>query len=286
MALGPAGPGESVLEVLSGSPFGMSFYHDGRAFFAPPRWTPESGLAGAMDLLGFTCDQFHGDPDAAVAAIRAAPTVGPVLVGPVEMGLLPHHPGLGQPIGADHYLVALGMEGDLAILHDPRAHPYAAVPIELLLAAWQTETLSFPVEPYNVRTNFRRVREVDADTALRRLLPFAASYVDGELSAAAAERTADLIDAGLNTAQYFFFADFMVCAAARRRGDAAVMLDRIGASVPAKTLEYQARLIGSMEYPLVSGNNAPAAAAMRKLAPTFEQLRVELDEAAATYGDC
>lgn len=281
IALGPAGPGESVLEVLTGSPFGLSVYHDGRPFFAPAHWTPEIGLNDAMDLLGWSCERVHSDRDAAVEVIRHAPRTGPVLIGPVEMGLLPHHPGLGQAIGADHYLTALGLEGDMVVLHDPRAHPYAVIPLEMLLAAWQTETLSYPVEPYNLRTNFHRVRQVEVADALRAMLPAAAAYLAGSVAAEAAEAAARLLDGGLNTFQYFHLADFMVCVGARRRGDAAILLGGIGCAEVAQTLDHQARLIGSMQYPLVSGDYAAAAAAMRKLAPTFAQLHQELLAAAA-----
>ncbi len=37
---------------------------------------------------------------------------GPVLVGPLEMGLLLYHPGAGNPIEADHYLVVQSMDSD------------------------------------------------------------------------------------------------------------------------------------------------------------------------------
>jgi hypothetical protein len=284
MALGREGPGESVLEVLTGSPFGMSLYDDGRPFFASRMWKPETGIDAAMDLLGWTCDRIGGSRDAAIEHITRASPEAPILAGPVEMGLLPHHPGLSGPIGADHYLTLLGREGDNVILHDPRAHPYTALPIDALLKAWQTETLMYhDLEPYSFRTGFRRVREVDVPTALRDMLPAAVQYLEGK-SAADCTEAADLLEEGLNMFQYFHLADFMVCAASRRRLDAAVLLERIGCHGPARILDQQARLIGSMQYPLVTEDNAAAAAALRKLAPTFDQLRLELLEAIAEDG--
>lgn len=281
MALGPAGPGESVLEVLTGSPFGLSVYIDGRPFFAPARWTPEAGLTTALDLLGWRCERVAGDKDAAIEALREAGDSGPVLVGPVEMGLLPHHPGLGQPIGADHYLTALGLEGDMVVIHDPRAHPYATIPLSLLLAAWETDTLSYPVEPFSLRGHFTREREIEVGTALRGLLPTAAAYLEGTTAAEAAEAAADLLDGGLNTFQYFHLADFMVCVGSRRRADAADLYGGLGYTDVAATLEHQARLIGSMQYPLVCGDTATAAATMRELAPTFGRLHEDLVAAVA-----
>ncbi len=276
MALGPAGPGESVLEVLTGSPFGLKVYSDGRPFFAPAHWTPEIGMDAALSALGWEWDQVGGNRAAAIEEMRRASTTGPLLAGPVEMGLLPHQPGLGKAIGTDHYLTILGLEDDMVLLHDPRGHPFTLVPMEPLFTAWQTETLSFPVEPYNLRANFRRVRDVDPGAALRQMLPTAAKYLAETDSAAAAEKVADLLEKGLNTAQYFHFAAFMVCVGARRRADAGLLLGGLGYLEVAATLDHQARLIGSVQYPIVSGDPAAAAPAMRKLAPTFEQLRQEI----------
>lgn len=279
MALGPASPSASVLEVLTGSAFGMSAHADGRAFFAPSDWTPKTGIDAALAALGWECDYIGGDRDAAIEAMRQATTDRPILAGPFEMGLLPHHVGLGRPINVDHYLTILGLTDDLVLLHDPRGFPYTTVPTEPLFTAWQTRTLSYRIEAYSLRANFRRVREVDVDTALRNLLPAALRHLEASDSAAAAEQTADLFESGINTPQYFHFAMFMICVGARRYSDAALLLGSLGYTDIAATLDYQARLIGSMQYPMVCGDGAAAAAVMRKLAPTFGQLHVDVTAA-------
>lgn len=280
MCIGAGEPGEDALEVLTGSPFGMAVYKDGRPYFAPARWSPEIGLRHAMNLLGWACDRTGGDAGLAVDAMRKASPEAPLLAGPFEMGLLPHHVGLGQPIGADHFLTVLGMEGDMVVMHDPRAHPYALVPLDGLLNAWETDTLSYSVEPYSFRSAFRRNREVDLDTALHELLPIAADLVDdAEAAAEAAESAAEVLDSGLETFQYFHLADFMVCVGSRRRVAAAALLARIGRTGVATVLDHQARLIGSMQTPLVTGDYPAAAVVMRRLAPTFADLRRELRKA-------
>ncbi|GAA2868829.1 hypothetical protein Acy02nite_83680 [Actinoplanes cyaneus] len=284
MALGFAGPGAGTLEVLSCSPFGMTV-HDGMwPYFAPANgWNPEVGMRTALDLLGWACDQHSGDLDHAVSRMREATEDAPVLAGPFEMGLLPYHPGLGQPMNVDHYLVVLGLDDDdMVLLHDPRAHPYTLVPLKKLLVAWDTSTLSFRVEPYNVRSNFRRVRETPVSTALREMLPLAARFLgDPAAAAAAAAATTDLVANGLTTPQYFHMTDFMVCAGVRRRLEAAVHLDSIGCHDLARVLQRQARIIGSSEYFLVAQDYATAAEHLSKLGPTFGELHAELLTAAA-----
>jgi hypothetical protein len=284
MALGPTGPGAATLEVLSCSPFGMTNYRDGRPYFAPGNgWTPEVGMQTALDLLGWTCDHIGGDLDRAVERLRQASEDEPVLAGPFEMGLLPYHPGLGQPMGVDHYVVVLGVDNDdMVLLHDPRAHPYTLVPLKKLLAAWDTSTLSFRVEPYNVRSNFRQTRPTTVSTALRDMLPIAAGYLDDpEAAAAAADTAADLVAQGLNTFHYFHLADFMVCVGVRRRLEAAIHLDSIGCHALARVLQRQAHIIGSTEYFLVAQDYPTAARHLRELGPTFIDLHAELQTAAA-----
>jgi hypothetical protein len=276
MALGPDSPGTSVIEVLTGSPFGMTLHEDGRPFFAPAGWRPEIGVEAAMGLLGWTCERTAGDPDEAVAQLRKASLAEPVLAGPVEMGLLPYHPRMGRPIGVDHYLVAIGMEGDTVLIHDPLGHPFVTMSLEQMLTAWRTDTLSYRVAPYSTRVGFRRVREVDVPAAIRASLQNAVKLLEGPEAGAAAEGFADIVEAGLNQHLYYHMVDFMVCAGARRLADAAYLLAGAGVAGPAKVLEHQARLVGSLQLPLITSDYPTAAAALRKLAPTYEQLRQEL----------
>src|SRR5207249_2976574 len=110
---GDDGPGPATLEILSGTPFGISIHGDNYTYFTPPRWNPEFGIRNTIELSGWTCDRIHGNADESIAVLRTATRDKPVLVGQVEMGLLPYVPGIGQAIGADHNIVVIGMEGDM-----------------------------------------------------------------------------------------------------------------------------------------------------------------------------
>jgi hypothetical protein len=273
---GGAGPGPAVLEVLSGTPFGIAVHGDGLTYFSPQRWDPEFGIKNAMSLLGWECDRVYGDPDRSVAILREATPDKPVLVGQVEMGLLPYVPGIGQAIGADHNLVVIGVEGDLVRAHDVQGWPFVTVPIDKLLETWKGDTFAFQVEPYALRHNFRRTRDVDTHTALRNSIQTAVDLLDGPECAEAAERSAKIVENGLTNMQWKYLVEFTVQGGARRLADAAVLYAEIGATKAAATLERQARLVGSLQLPLVTQDNTAAARILRELAPTYATLREQL----------
>ena len=99
-----------LLEVLTGSPFGLQLLGGHRPLFDPVGWDPGIGMDAALALLGWTCERTGGgDAETALSRLRGALPNGPALVGPVEMGLLRHHPDAGEPIGADHYVVVIAV---------------------------------------------------------------------------------------------------------------------------------------------------------------------------------
>ncbi|MGB2570929.1 hypothetical protein ACPFP2_21120 [Micromonospora citrea] len=279
MALGPDGPGPAAIEVLTGSPYGLTLHGPDLPVLSPPGWNPEIGVTAALDLLGWTCERTSGSVDEAIARIAQATPTNPVVTGPLEMGLLPHHPDLGQAIGTEHYLLVLGLEGDIVRMHDPRGFPYATLPLDSFLAAWQTDAFVYPVQPFITRSAFRRVREVDLATALRGSLPAAVRWLAAPDAASTAERIARIVEDGLTDSQYKYLVEYAVKGGARRLGDAAVLLGEIGCAGPARVLEHQARLVGALQHPLVAGDRATAAALWRALGPTYAQLHDELTRA-------
>ena len=209
MMLGGHNPSPSVIEVLTGSPFGFELLAGHLPLFDPYGWDPDQGLDTAIDLLGWTCRREGADDDdEAMAKLRDAVKLGPVLVGPVEMGLLLNHPGFGQPIGADHFLLVLDVDDNRVTYHDPHGFPFATLPAPAFLAAWRADTIGYRSTPYTMRSDFRRVREVSADAALRACLPQAAAWLsrrdDVEVPPGtiggqdATDRLADMIRAGLD----------------------------------------------------------------------------------------
>jgi hypothetical protein len=281
MMLGPAAPPPPVIEVLTGSPFGLELIAGRRPLFDPFGWDPDRGLDDAIALLGWTGRRTGADDDdQALAMLRDATKSGPVLAGPVELGLLRHQPGMTGPIEADHFVVVLEADDATVLMHDPEGHPYATLPTADFLAAWRAETIAYRSTAYTMRHDFRRVREVATDEALLAAIPGAIAWLRGRddvevppgtlANADAAHRLAEMLTA--RQVDTGFLAQFAIRVGARRLADAATAFDRLGLDRPAAVATRQARLVGSLQFDVVTGDLDAAAATVRRLAPTYDEL--------------
>lgn len=282
MMFGDKSPPIDIIEFATSSAFGMHLLGGTLPFFDPYGWTPEASFDDALAALGWTSDLIRGDdPHHALALLEAALADGPVWVGPVEMGLLKHQPGQTGPIGADHYLVVIGIEGASVLMHDPEGFPYVRLPLETFLQAWRTETLAYGTS-FTMRHGFRRVAAKANAEIIRAALPAARAWLsckgandvppgtvgNGE----AAEALADMIENDLTEGLRDHLVHFAVRVGARRAADAAACLMQIGETRAAAILDRQSRLIGSLQYLLVTRDDATAAGALRALAPTYDDL--------------
>jgi hypothetical protein len=276
------GTDPGLLEVLTGAPFGLQLLAGERPLFDPLGWDPEIGIDAALDLLGWSCERSHGgSADAALGRLRRAVSDGPVLAGPVELGLLGHHPGTRAAIGADHYLLVFAAEGGIVRFHDPDGHPYATLPEPVFAAAWRGESIGYTPDEYVMRNGFRRTRMVAPLDALHASMPAAAGWLHRQPGQAppgsaggadAALAVAALAERGLTDGQWADLAWFAVRVGARRLADAEYWLGQIGLASAAAIAGRQARLVGGLQYPLVIRDGAAVAAALRELAPTYHQL--------------
>jgi hypothetical protein len=286
MMLGERSPSTAVIEVTTAGPFGMQLIGGRTAFFDAYGWNPDIGCERALTAIGWRSSKTSGGtPQEALGRLREAVARGPVWAGPLEMGHLRHQPEMTGPIGADHFVVALDVDDDRVLIHDPHGFPYAEVPLSDFLAAWKAGTLSYG-EPYSMRTGFEQVAGVTDADAVRSILPAARDYLalvtdekmpEGSLgNAEAAHRVAELIEAGAQNGLREEFIYFAVRVGARRLDDTATCLDMAGYPAAAAVAAEQARIVGSIQRPLVDRDFGRAAAALRRLAPTYEQLRAAL----------
>ncbi|GAA3245836.1 hypothetical protein [Nonomuraea helvata] len=287
MVFGSTSPSPSVIEVLTGSPFGFELLAERLPLFDPYGWDPDRGLDDAIALLGWTCRRQGADDDEqALALLRDAVKAGPILAGPVEMGLLYHVPEMSGPIEADHFVTVLEADDKVIRFHDPHGHPYATLPTRDFLAAWRADTIAYRTTPYTMRSEFQRVREVTAEAALHMALPGAVAWLRGrdDLTvppgtlggAAAVSRLADMITGGLDPEVHDHLVHFAIRVGARRLTDAATSFANLGRHQAAAVATRQARLVGSLQYDLVSGLTTSAAETLRQLAPTYEELATVL----------
>jgi hypothetical protein len=87
------------------------------------------------------------------------------------------------------------------------------------------------------------------------------------------ERLAACLPAGLDERTRGHLAGFAVRVGARRLADASSWLVEVGAADAAEIAGLQARLLGSVQYSLVAGRPRAAAATLRQLAATYDDLR-------------
>ena len=206
-------------------------------------------------------------------------------VGPLEMGHLHHQPEMTGPIGADHFVVVLDVDDGRVLVHDPHGYPYAEVPIGDFMTAWRAETVSYG-DPFTLRTGFTKIADVTDADAVRSVIPAAVDWLGmredaglppGSLgNGAAAERVAALVEAGAGDGLREHLIYFAVRVGARRLSDTADCLLLAGYPGAAAIAATQARLVGSLQHPMVTGDLPAAAAALRALAPTYDQLRAAL----------
>lgn len=294
MVLGAESPAPSAIEVLTGSPFGAQWAEGALPHFDPLGWDPDLGLDQAIDLLGWTCRRTSGgDVTEAIGRLRQAGRSGPVLVGPVDIGLLLHQPwSAGEASGGDHWVVVLDVDDEKVLFHDPDGFPFATLPIGAFAAAWNSRLVEC-AGPFTMRSDFRRVRQVDVLAALRSSLPAAQRWLaggrhderpapPGALGAGAAvERLAACMPAGLDERTRSHLAGFAVRVGARRLSDASLWLAEVDAPDAAEIAGVQARLLGSVQYSLVAGETQAVAATLQLLAATYDDL---CDAIAATCG--
>jgi hypothetical protein len=182
-------------------------------------------------------------------------------------------------------VVVLDVDDERVLVHDPHGYPYAEVPIQDFMTAWRAETVSYG-DPYTMRTDFVRTADVPVADAIRTIIPTAVEWLSmrtetqmppGSLgNGEAAERTAQLIEAGARDGLREHLIYFAIRVGARRLSDTADCLQLAGYPEAAGIAATQARLVGSMQHPMVSGDLTSAAAALRELAPTYDRLRAAL----------
>ena len=286
MLLGAQAPSTAVIEVATGGPFGMQLIGGTRLFFDAYGWNPEMGFDQALGAIGWVSTVSRGgERDKALARLVEAATTGPVWVGPLEMGHLRHQPEMTGPIGADHFVVVLDVHDERVLVHDPQGYPYVQVPIDDFMTAWRAETVSYG-DPYTMRTDFVKIAEVADADAIRSIIPTAIERLSmrtgeemppGSLgNGEAAERVAQMIEGGAGAGLREHLIYFAIRVGARRLSDTADCLLLAGYTDAASIAATQARLVGSMQHPMVTGNLPLAAAALRELAPTYDHLRAAL----------
>lgn len=164
------------IECLTGFAMGAHFEQssDGPLpFFDAPASSPEKGVTQALMALGFSFEHYsvaqESDPAGAqsLRQLKSWLAHGPVIVGPVDMGLLlynPNHPYLG---GSDHYVLVYEVSDEEVLLHDPAGFPYVSMRTEAFVKAWQAESIGYRQGAYGMWGCIRRTATPSTEELFR-----------------------------------------------------------------------------------------------------------------------
>ena len=162
-------PDAGLLECMTGMPFGALFlrFETPLFFSSHADLNPHSGLSRALNILGWTCTAWEGDDaESSLEALKENLKKGPVLLGPLDLGFLPYDPNHKLKRGGDHFIVVLKLDDDKVQVHDPQFYPFAVLPVDDLMRAWNATELGYATCTYTLRGDFLEERQVSTDDML------------------------------------------------------------------------------------------------------------------------
>ncbi|HLF07204.1 MAG TPA: hypothetical protein VI893_08555 [Thermoplasmata archaeon] len=280
-------PAPGFLEVLTTMPFGnmyMRLHHGPMVFFSPPSLDPDQGIDVALRALGWKCETTsRGTGPEALARLRAATKEAPVLAGPVDMGYFTHNPRHLHIAGADHFVLVLGIEGDRVRMHDPEGFPFASIPSDDFLRAWQADRIDYKHEPFTMRSGFAKFADRSRKEMIERTLPLAKKNLEDDPGGPrvwGGLRALHFLAEDLKgkVSQYLsgHLTWFAFPLAARRCADAAAVMSEMGKGEAASVLEEKARIFGEAQFLGVQARWASAAGCLSRLADLEIRLMSEL----------
>lgn len=133
---------------------------------------PDASISNCLRILGFTWEEFFvEEPVADLAEVRDRLTCmlekGPVVAGPLDMGLLTYNPNYQGLGGVDHFVCILGLDGGRLHLHDPAGFPCMSMDFDDFAKAWEARTISYKRGSFSMWGGFTRVTEPEGEEAYR-----------------------------------------------------------------------------------------------------------------------
>ena len=133
---------------------------------------PDASISNCLRILGFAWEEFFVEEPVAVLAEardRLARMLerGPVVAGPLDMGLLTYNPNYQGLGGVDHFVCVLGLDGGRVHLHDPAGFPCMSMDFDDFAKAWEARTISYRRGSFSMWGGFTRVTEPEGEEAYR-----------------------------------------------------------------------------------------------------------------------
>ncbi len=277
-----------TIEVFTGMGVGAAWIEASDALFFSLS-TPDVGITRAFEALGYAVQetaQSTRDRDP-IPGLVAALSDGPVIVGPLSLGLLPYNPYTHGEQGADHYVLAYAADVDFIVLHDPWGFPCIRMSIEDLRRAWEAPDIAYKRGYYRSWTQPKQREHPSArDLVDRAIGVFRVVYSDAEtvvqqagvaIGADALHRVAQRYREGqMSATGREFLIGFSLPLAARRALDHAVFLNPYHPEL-AKTLMTKANLMGLCQT-LLGANDATFADALDRVADNEATFRTMIEK--------
>ena len=133
---------------------------------------PDVSISNCLRMLGFAWEDFFVEgptTDLTEVRDRLARMLesGPVVAGPLDMGLLTYNPNYQGLGGVDHFVCVLGLDGGRVHLHDPAGFPYMSMDFEDFAKAWEARAISYRRGSFSMWGGFTRVREPEGEEVYR-----------------------------------------------------------------------------------------------------------------------
>ncbi len=269
------------LECLSTMPFGRQYLRSTSGSigtFLPDGSDPDTGVTRALDALGWDCDDAAGgDAVLAVRRLRQAVASGPALLGPIEIGHLGDYPTAGNSPTSGRFMVAIAMEDDTLLVHDPADYQCVVISWEKFCAAWRADGIAYGRGPYPLRHGFRRVRAMSRRAMVQRTIPLVRQNAmrrsdRGVLRGAEAARCfAEDLRGKVPERVRGHLVWFALPLGERRCRDGSRFLGEAGLPELAGNFDLQARLLGRMQTDAIARRWNSVADAMMRLGDLDER---------------
>jgi hypothetical protein len=279
-------PNVGLLECATGMPFGTSFLNFKMPLFFPnpAKSDPDQGLSQALGTLGWTCELWQGnEAETARAELEVVLRYGPVLLGPVDMSFLRYDPNHTSKQGGDHFVVALSIEDTFVRLHDPQFYPYAVLPINQLMQAWNASTIGYIDKTYTLRHSFREQHRFFNEQVMRATFEVARQLQtdcpDGPViygGVAAFDQAVALLEQQPSPDFAGLLVHFALPIGARRSIDAMQFMKQAGKEELSKLYDTKAKLFGRAQYYAATGNWTKVVETFNGLAMAEGQLAEKL----------
>jgi len=136
-------------EIITTAPFGIKHVHGNPNRLIDTIIDPDKGINLAFDLLGIDYSYKYflkndlSMKDTAIDSLIKMLQTGPVILGPVNMGLLPYYYNNFQYLGIDHYIVAIDYshKANKIVLIDTERVGIVSVSLDDFIPSWLAKDL-------------------------------------------------------------------------------------------------------------------------------------------------